>query len=101
MGKLYVAANTVAFGVGHLQIVYEHDNGFLEEIEVQAPSNAGVTGGDWSFEGGDPQNPRAHYGDNTPGTDADDGVTNDDGYSITEIQPHEGQTVNQLWQLLL
>ena len=47
MAKLFVASNHVLFGGGHLQIVYQGDDGSLLEVEVQGPGTGFF--GNWLY----------------------------------------------------
>jgi Ca2+-binding RTX toxin-like protein len=110
MAQLYIAANYVGISEGfvpglfeltnsgHLQLVYEDDFGNFAEIEVQAPvRDFGLLYGNWDFVD------RAVHGERPDDEDYVDQLGNgtvEGRYVRVPIEPKEGQTAEQLWDLL-
>lgn len=109
MAQLYLAANYVGtsqgfvpglFGLGnsgHLQIVFEDDFGNFSEIEVQAPiPDFGLLYGNWQFE----DRPHGERPDDEDYVDESGNGTVEGRYVRVPIEPKEGQTAEQLWDVL-
>ncbi len=90
--RLYLAANLTQPSVifGHLQIVFEDENGTLSEAEANSPGFPYFFG-DWSF----PEFGQRHdNAGNTPGYgDADD-------YAIVPLTLSADQTAGHVWDLI-
>ncbi len=107
MAKLYLAANYVSASEpgplvpddlensGHLQLVFEDDSGQMKEIEVQAPLFGGELGGNWDFK------INASHGAETDYVDENGQPTNADRYARVELQLDDGQSAENVWELLL
>lgn len=105
MSTVYLAANFInpiswVLNAGHLQFAYEN-NGEWTEIEVQMPNSYAL--GDWDFY---VDGTRSHGGldefnnSNTPGVELDGSYLNPDRYTRVALELNEGQTAEQLWQLI-
>ncbi|MGH1578853.1 MAG: hypothetical protein ACRBCU_16650, partial [Planktotalea sp.] len=112
MSAVYIAANfipnTSGFlwpnfveDSGHLQFAYETDQGQWTEIEVQMPNSLAL--GDWDFhaDGTRPHGGRDNENNEfTTGVASNGSFTNPYQYVRVELTPNEGQTTDQLWQLI-
>lgn len=99
MATVNLAANFItgigALGVGHLQLV-RIDGADQEEIEVQAPSDFGVFGGEWVYQQRDHTDPN-HTTAFIP--DANGVSPNPAEYAITEIDVGN-RDPDEVWQIL-
>ena len=90
MGTLYLAGNeTLQFG-GHLQFVYEQ-NGQFFELEIQGSLNPDA---DWNYISANLDEPRPHFGQNTPGTNSE-GMFDAAVYGRVEMVT--GDVADRLW----